>query len=338
MAAKAGRFGASSRRHRQGARSRPLQHDGRLPYTKLAAEVGLSEAAVRQRVQRLIESGVCQIVAVTDPLMLGFRRMAMIGVRVEGDLRSAADTIASIPEVDYVVIVGGSFDLLLEVVCEDDDHLLSLLTTRSARSRASAPPRRSRISASTSRPTPGGHGEQRRLSDTARPSSSELAHRHLWMHFSRLGYLRRRPRRSGHRPRRGLLRLATPTASATSTGCRACSRCRSATAATSSPRPRPARPRRSSTSRSGRTRTRRRSSSRPGSPSSRPATSTGCSSRPAGRRPSSRRGSSRASTSSAIGQGTRHKVIARQHGVPRHDARRARDHRRPRARARRSSR
>ncbi|MBM3671481.1 MAG: Lrp/AsnC family transcriptional regulator [Actinobacteria bacterium] len=104
-----------------------LQQDGRLPYTRLAAEVGLSEAAVRQRVQRLIESGATQIVAVTDPMMLGFRRMAMVGVRVEGDVRSIADTVASIPEVDYVVIVGGSFDLLLEVVCEDDDHLLSLL-------------------------------------------------------------------------------------------------------------------------------------------------------------------------------------------------------------------
>ena len=107
-----------------------LQRDGRSPYTKLAAAVGLSEAAVRQRVQRLNESGVTQIVAVTDPLMLAFRRMAKIGLRIEGDLRAAADTISSIPEVDYVVIVGGSFDLMLEVVCEDDDHLLSLLNDK----------------------------------------------------------------------------------------------------------------------------------------------------------------------------------------------------------------
>lgn len=107
-----------------------LQRDGRLPYTRLAAEVGLSEAAVRQRVQRLIESGATQIVAVTDPMMLGFHRMAMVGIRVEGDVRSVADTIASIPEVDYVVIVSGSFDLLVEVVCEDDDHLLSLLNDK----------------------------------------------------------------------------------------------------------------------------------------------------------------------------------------------------------------
>jgi Lrp/AsnC family transcriptional regulator, regulator for asnA, asnC and gidA len=104
-----------------------LQADGRLPYTKLATGVGLSEAAARQRVQRLIESGVVQIVAVTDPMMLGFHRMAMVGVRGEGDLRAAADAIAALPEVDYVVMVGGQFDLLVEVVCEDDDHLLSLL-------------------------------------------------------------------------------------------------------------------------------------------------------------------------------------------------------------------
>ncbi|MGZ4676896.1 MAG: Lrp/AsnC family transcriptional regulator [Acidimicrobiia bacterium] len=107
-----------------------LQQDGRRPYTKLAVEVGLSEAAVRQRVQRLIESGVVQIVAVTDPMMLGFRRTAMIGLKVEGDLRTTAHDIAAIPEVSYVVVVSGSFDLIMEVVCEDDDHLLELLNDK----------------------------------------------------------------------------------------------------------------------------------------------------------------------------------------------------------------
>jgi Lrp/AsnC family transcriptional regulator, regulator for asnA, asnC and gidA len=107
-----------------------LQRDGRMPYTKLAEHVGLSEAAVRQRVQRLIESGVTQIVAVTDPMTVGFRRIAMIGLNVEGDTRAVADAIASIPEIDYVVLVSGSFDVLLEVVCEDDDHLLRLLNDK----------------------------------------------------------------------------------------------------------------------------------------------------------------------------------------------------------------
>jgi Lrp/AsnC family transcriptional regulator, regulator for asnA, asnC and gidA len=107
-----------------------LQHDGRRPYTQLSQEVGLSEAAVRQRVRRLVDTGVTQIVAVTDPMMLGFRRMAMVGIRVEGDVRDAADAIADLPEIDYLVIVAGSFDLLVEIVCEDDNSLLELLNDK----------------------------------------------------------------------------------------------------------------------------------------------------------------------------------------------------------------
>ena len=107
-----------------------LQEDGRRPYTRIAKAVGLSEAAVRQRVQQLIDAGVLQIVAVTDPLTLGFHRMAMIGVNVEGDVRAAADAVADIPDVDYVVLTAGSFDLLLEVVCQDDDHLFSLINDK----------------------------------------------------------------------------------------------------------------------------------------------------------------------------------------------------------------
>lgn len=107
-----------------------LQEDGRLPYTRLAAAVGLSEAAVRQRVQRLVDSGVMQIVAVTDPLTIGFRRMAMIGLRTEGDTRAISERVAALPEVDYVVATSGSFDVMLEVVCEDDEHLLGLLNDK----------------------------------------------------------------------------------------------------------------------------------------------------------------------------------------------------------------
>lgn len=107
-----------------------LQEDGRTPYTRLAATVGLSEAAVRQRVQRLIDDNVVQIVAVTDPLRLGFRRQAMVGVRTDGDIRAVADTLAAIPEIDYVVFTSGSFDLLFEIVCEDDERLLALLNDK----------------------------------------------------------------------------------------------------------------------------------------------------------------------------------------------------------------
>jgi Lrp/AsnC family transcriptional regulator for asnA, asnC and gidA len=104
-----------------------LQRDGRMSYAALAKTIGLSEAAVRQRVQRLLDGGMMQIVAVTDPLMLGFARQAMVGVKVTGDLRAAADALAAIPEVDYVVICAGGYDLLVELVCTDDEHLLHLL-------------------------------------------------------------------------------------------------------------------------------------------------------------------------------------------------------------------
>jgi Lrp/AsnC family transcriptional regulator for asnA, asnC and gidA len=105
-----------------------LQQDGRRSYAAIGKAVGLSEAAVRQRVQRLIDAGVMQVVAVTDPLMLGFRRQTMIGVRCNGDLERVADQLAGMDEIDYVVITAGSFDLLIEVVCEDDDQLLEILS------------------------------------------------------------------------------------------------------------------------------------------------------------------------------------------------------------------
>lgn len=107
-----------------------LQRDGRESYSGLAAIVGLSEAAVRQRVRRLIDDNVVQIVAVTDPLRLGFRRQAMVGLRTEGDIVAVADALAAIPEIDYVVFTSGSFDLLFEVVCEDDEHLLTVLNDK----------------------------------------------------------------------------------------------------------------------------------------------------------------------------------------------------------------
>ncbi|MEU1889266.1 Lrp/AsnC family transcriptional regulator [Micromonospora sp. WMMD987] len=104
-----------------------LQEDGRRPYATIGKAVGLSEAAVRQRVQRLLDAGVMQIVAVTDPLQLGFPRQAMIGLRTDGDLEAVADRLAGFEEIDYVVITAGSFDLLAEVVCRNDAHLLEIL-------------------------------------------------------------------------------------------------------------------------------------------------------------------------------------------------------------------
>jgi len=104
-----------------------LQQDGRRSYAAIGKAVGLSEAAVRQRVQRLVDQGGLQIVGVTDPMSLGFRRQAMIGIRCNGDLQRVADELAGMEAIDYVVITAGSFDLLIEVVCENDDQLLEIL-------------------------------------------------------------------------------------------------------------------------------------------------------------------------------------------------------------------
>ena len=109
---------------------RALQLDGRTPYSKLGPAVGLSQAAVRQRVQRLIDRGVMQVVAVTDPATLGFAVQAMVAVSITGDVRKVAAALEALPEVEYVVITAGRFDLLVEVVCTDTHHLLDVVNDR----------------------------------------------------------------------------------------------------------------------------------------------------------------------------------------------------------------
>jgi Lrp/AsnC family transcriptional regulator for asnA, asnC and gidA len=107
-----------------------LQEDGRRSYAEIGRAIGMSEAAVRQRVQRLTESGAMQVVAVTDPMQLGFHRQAMIGLRVSGDTRLVAAELEKISAVDYLVLTAGSFDILAELVCESDDDLVELLNSR----------------------------------------------------------------------------------------------------------------------------------------------------------------------------------------------------------------
>ena len=104
-----------------------LQRDGRKSYAEVGKAVGLSEAAVRQRVSKLTDAGIMQIVAVTDPSQLGFHRQAMIGIRVNGDARRVADTLKAIDQVDYLVLTTGRFDILAEIVCVDDHELREIL-------------------------------------------------------------------------------------------------------------------------------------------------------------------------------------------------------------------
>ena len=101
-----------------------------MSYSAIAKDVGLSEAAVRHRVQKLIEGGVVQIVAVTDPLQMGFARQAMIGIKVTGNVQDVAAELGEIEEIDYIVITTGRFDILAEMVAESDDDLLDIVSRR----------------------------------------------------------------------------------------------------------------------------------------------------------------------------------------------------------------
>ena len=108
-----------------------LQRDGRRPFTQIAVDPEVSEATVRSRTKRLVENGILQIVGVTDPLKLGFQQQAMIGVRCEAaQLMEAAAAISEFPEVDYLVVTAGAYDLLVEVVCEDNEALLGFLAQK----------------------------------------------------------------------------------------------------------------------------------------------------------------------------------------------------------------
>ncbi|MCU4183556.1 Lrp/AsnC family transcriptional regulator [Acidiferrimicrobium sp. IK] len=104
-----------------------LQEDGRRSYAAIARAVGLSEAATRQRVQRLLDEGIVQIAAVTDAAAVGFHRMAMLGIKVEGELQAVAEKITGVAEAEYVVVCAGQFDCLVELICEDDEHLLRVV-------------------------------------------------------------------------------------------------------------------------------------------------------------------------------------------------------------------
>ena len=108
---------------------RCLQLDGRRPYAQIGRQLKVPEATVRQRAERLISRGVVQVVGVTDPLAMGFQQPALIGLKVDANrLEEISEQIAKLEEVTYLVVTAGRFDMVCEVVCEDNDHLLRVLT------------------------------------------------------------------------------------------------------------------------------------------------------------------------------------------------------------------
>ena len=103
-----------------------LQQNGREPFRRIAAEVGVSEATIRARYQKLCEDNILQVTGVTNPLGLGFDAQAMVGIRTSGSPEPVAEAIAQWDEADYVVITAGQFDVLVELICADRRQLLDV--------------------------------------------------------------------------------------------------------------------------------------------------------------------------------------------------------------------
>lgn len=105
-----------------------LQYDGRTPFTKIANELEIAEGSVRQRVKRLMDSGVLKIVGIAEPAEMGWNEAGIIGITVQADLISeVAEAITQFPEVSYLVQAAGEFDLFAEVFCRDKEHFVSFL-------------------------------------------------------------------------------------------------------------------------------------------------------------------------------------------------------------------
>lgn len=108
-----------------------LRDDGRVALAKIAEDLGVSPGMIRMRYNRLIESGCIKIVAISNPLRMGYNTMALIGIRAEGQkLMEIAEKIAALDEVIYLIVTSGSYDIMAEVICRDREHLLQFLTNR----------------------------------------------------------------------------------------------------------------------------------------------------------------------------------------------------------------
>jgi Lrp/AsnC family transcriptional regulator for asnA, asnC and gidA len=108
-----------------------LQKDGRVAFAQIAEQLGVSPGMIRQRYGRLVDHGFLKVVAITNPLRMGFKTMAMVGIHAEGSkLLDVADKISKLDEVIYMVISSGRFDIFAEVVCRDHEDLLRFITEK----------------------------------------------------------------------------------------------------------------------------------------------------------------------------------------------------------------
>ena len=106
-----------------------LQNDGRLPYKDIAEVLCVSEGTIRNRVQRMREAGMLNIVALVDPLAIKYQADAMRGINVATPHtpRQVAERLSEFNEVVYVLWVSGRFDLMVEVVCDSTKSFQTFL-------------------------------------------------------------------------------------------------------------------------------------------------------------------------------------------------------------------
>jgi Lrp/AsnC family transcriptional regulator for asnA, asnC and gidA len=108
-----------------------LQKDGRVAFAQIAEQLNVSPGMIRLRYNRLVEEGYLRVTAITNPLRMGFKTMAMIGIRAEGSkLLEVAEKISKLDEVIYMIVTSGRFDIFAEVVCRDHEHLLRFITEK----------------------------------------------------------------------------------------------------------------------------------------------------------------------------------------------------------------
>lgn len=108
-----------------------LRKDGRVAFAQIAEQLGVSPGMIRQRYTRLVEHGFLKVVAITNPIRMGYKTMAMIGVRADGSkLLDVAEKISKLDEVIYLVVSSGRFDIFAEVVCRDHEDLLRFITEK----------------------------------------------------------------------------------------------------------------------------------------------------------------------------------------------------------------
>jgi Lrp/AsnC family transcriptional regulator for asnA, asnC and gidA len=108
-----------------------MRKDGRVAFSQIAGQLDVSPGMIRLRYNRLVETGILKVAAISNPLRMGFKTMALIGIRVDvSRLSEIAEKISQLDEVIYLIITSGRYDLFAEVMTRDHADLLNFLSRK----------------------------------------------------------------------------------------------------------------------------------------------------------------------------------------------------------------